>query len=600
MKRCGSEIQKGNMFKGNELRENVETILTEGAVSNNTFDGNTIENNQFGIALIDARELKFINNIMKNNNAATQEDSRAALYMQQVYDSEIAGNVIEGQYEAMRVRDSEGNMFKGNELRENVETILTEGAVSNNTFDGNTIENNQFGIALIDARELKFINNIMKNNNASTQEEARAGLILYQVYDSEIAGNVIEGQYEAMRVRDSEGNMFKGNELRENVETILTEGAVSNNTFDGNTIENNQFGIALIDARELKFINNIMKNNNAATQEDSRAALYMQQVYDSEIAGNVIESQYEAMRVRDSEGNMFKGNELRENVETILTEGAVSNNTFDGNTIENNQFGVALIDARELKFINNIMKNNNAATQEDSRAALYMQQVYDSEIAYNTFVDNYVCMELVNSEVNSIHDNIGCDVGEEVTPPPEPEDPRISSEEMEFSWTSLYGAKKYRVFVGTKKGKRNIMKEVVPNTQTSLLIQNIPLNGNPFYVRLMAKVGKNWVTIEDYEYETVDLSKPAEITNFVDGSAFAFDENGNVTFEFDEGKYVNKYKLIIGPKKGSWTYYKEKTVKTNDPIVVSTIPQDAQSIYVRLKSKIGDKWFNRDYTFVAP
>ena len=433
-----------NMIKGNVLRDNVRTIDMSYEVNNNTFDGNTIENNQHGPVFMNMTGLKFMNNILKNNNSNVTEeqpDLPPALWLSGVHESEISGNTITEHYVAMRIEESTLNMIKGNVLRDNVRTIDMSYEVNNNTFDGNTIENNQHGPVFMNMTGLKFMNNILKNNNSNVTEEQPdlpPALWLSGVHESEISGNTITEHYVAMRIEESTLNMIKDNVLRDNVRTIDMSYEVNNNTFDGNTIENNQHGPVFMNMTGLKFMNNIMKNNTQGALNDAfdlAPGLWLNGVHESEISGNTFEENHVAMRIEESTLNMFKANQIRNNFSMMSIHYEVDNNTFDGNTIENNQQSVAFAEMVGLKFINNTLKNNGHAGPEGLRPGLWLNGVHESEVngntfdehdigarlegstlnevAFNTFTNNQVCMELdEESQNNNIHDNNGCDVGQ--------------------------------------------------------------------------------------------------------------------------------------------------------------------------------------------
>lgn len=87
----------------------------------------------------------------------------------------------------------------------------------------------------------------------------------------------------------------------------------------------------------------------------------------------------------------------------------------------------------------------------------------------------------------------------------------------------------------------------------------------------------------------------AELTSPTPGSTLP---GSDVTFAWSAGSGVTEYWLRVGLKKNGTEYY-DQSQGTNRSRMVSGLPTDGRTIYVRLHSRIGGNWQYNDYTYTA-
>lgn len=76
----------------------------------------------------------------------------------------------------------------------------------------------------------------------------------------------------------------------------------------------------------------------------------------------------------------------------------------------------------------------------------------------------------------------------------------LTSSSATFSWTAASGATQYWLYVGTSVGGADLYNQST-GTNRSVTVNNLPINGNPVYVRLWSLIGGSWC-FSDQTYGT--------------------------------------------------------------------------------------------------
>ncbi|MCA9408798.1 MAG: hypothetical protein KC733_08915, partial [Candidatus Omnitrophica bacterium] len=176
-----------------------------------------------------------------------------------------------------------------------------------------------------------------------------------------------------------------------------------------------------------------------------------------------------------------------------------------------------------------------------------------------------------------------------------------------FQWNNGFSVTEYYLGVGTSlqsistKPWGNIFAgTVIGNSQE---ISGIPLNGKSIFARMWSKIDGKWQSI-DYEFQTEDLGiggkEPANLINPQPNTTI---NQSTLTFQWDTGSGVTEYWLGVGTSFQSvstkpWGNIFAKAVNGTSQ-VVSGIPLNGNSVFVRLWSKIDGKWETVDYTFAT-
>jgi len=162
-----------------------------------------------------------------------------------------------------------------------------------------------------------------------------------------------------------------------------------------------------------------------------------------------------------------------------------------------------------------------------------------------------------------------------------------------FSWTGVNGATGYSIWLGsTGVGSSNLYKGGTI-TGTSAAVGNLPVNGEPLYVRLNTNFGSQ-VESNDYTFTAVTsgvLTTPAPGGTLA-GSA--------VTFSWTPATgAATGYSLWIGSTGvGSYNLYNSHST-TATSVTVTGLPTNGETIYVQLHTLYGSVAETSNYTYTA-
>lgn len=167
----------------------------------------------------------------------------------------------------------------------------------------------------------------------------------------------------------------------------------------------------------------------------------------------------------------------------------------------------------------------------------------------------------------------------------------LLSSSATFQWTSGVGVTQYYLYVGTTPGGYEIY-EGSQGTSRSRAVSGLPTDGRPVYVTLWSRINGAYQT---RQVSYVSADGRAAITSPTPGSSLS---GSNVTFQWTAGLGVSQYYLYVGSSPGGYDIY-EANQGTNRSAVVSGIPTDGRTIWVRLWSKIDGVYRVRDHAFTA-
>lgn len=166
---------------------------------------------------------------------------------------------------------------------------------------------------------------------------------------------------------------------------------------------------------------------------------------------------------------------------------------------------------------------------------------------------------------------------------------RLTSSRVTFRWTSVSGATQYYLFIGTRKGARNIYYGS-QGRRTYKTVYNIPTSGSVIYVTLFTRIAGKWL-YNQYSYTTAHAGK-ARMISPTPGSRLT---SSRVTFRWTNAG-ASQYYLAVGTNTGVTNIYHgyqgTRTYKT-----VYNIPTNGSRIYVKLYSKIAGKWSYNLYSY---
>jgi hypothetical protein len=167
----------------------------------------------------------------------------------------------------------------------------------------------------------------------------------------------------------------------------------------------------------------------------------------------------------------------------------------------------------------------------------------------------------------------------------------LSSASQTFTWGAAAGATQYYVWLGSAGAGSNDLGTFDRGTNLNATLGSLPTNGSPLYVRLWSLVGGTWIS-NDYSYTAANV---ASITSPANGSAFT---SSTITFTWSAATGATQYVLWVGSSLGA-TDLALQDRGTNLSGVVSGLPVDGRTIFVRLWSLVGGAWQFNDYTYTA-
>ncbi|MCP4365312.1 MAG: hypothetical protein GY800_08475 [Planctomycetes bacterium] len=170
----------------------------------------------------------------------------------------------------------------------------------------------------------------------------------------------------------------------------------------------------------------------------------------------------------------------------------------------------------------------------------------------------------------------------------------LSSTSQVFTWNSI-DASQYWLWVGTSKGSNDLYNRD-RGTDTSATVSGLPNNGETLYVRLWSNLSGTWSYSADSTYTACDYSSAAAwIQSPTPGSALS---SATGTFAWNNSG-AEQYWLWIGTSAGSNDIYNGGH-GTNTSAVISGLPGNGETLYVRLLSKTSSGWsFNTDSIYTA-
>ena len=200
-------------------------------------DGNRLEDTFFGIFLAKATRCRVTNNELRAQ-ATSESFSGNGIHLWYSTDVTITGNTVQGHRDGIYfefVEDShvEDNLSEGN-LRYGLHFMYSDHC----RYEGNTFRDNGAGVAVMFTRHVVMRDNRFEHNWGS----AAYGLLLKDIYDSEIVGNVFLkntiGIYSENSSRVAvRRNVFRSNGWGVKIMANSIDNRFSENNFIGNTFD---------------------------------------------------------------------------------------------------------------------------------------------------------------------------------------------------------------------------------------------------------------------------------------------------------------------------------------------------------------------------
>ena len=167
-----------------------------------------------------------------------------------------------------------------------------------------------------------------------------------------------------------------------------------------------------------------------------------------------------------------------------------------------------------------------------------------------------------------------------------------------FTWDAGTGTITERLLnVGTTLGGSDIYSGY-QGAGLSRTVTGIPTNGATIYVRLMSFMGGTWVT-RDYTYTAATITTPlaSAVTTPPPGSTLP---GSTVTFGWTAGNMVTARTVSVGSTLGGSQYYGPTLQGAGVlSLMVSNLPTDGSTVYVRLMQTVNGVTSSTDYTYTS-
>jgi nitrous oxidase accessory protein len=225
---------------------NVGTSYTEDFAAirvvkceNFTIQNLTLERLFFGIFLEKSNQGKVLNNTIKGD--ATQEyNSGNGIQLWYSQNIEIDGNTISGVRDGIYLEFSHNCTITNNKSFNNVRYGLHFMFSNDDLYRDNEFRDNGAGVAVMFSKRIIMHRNIFKDNWGS----ASYGVLLKEINDSELIGNVFESNTIGINIEGSNRMVYRNNDFINNGWAIKSRGACYTNHFINNNFLYNSFDLS--------------------------------------------------------------------------------------------------------------------------------------------------------------------------------------------------------------------------------------------------------------------------------------------------------------------------------------------------------------------
>ena len=200
---------------------------------------NTLERLFFGIYLEKSNHGKVLNNTIKGD-AVNEYNSGNGIQLWHCNNVEVTNNRIRNVRDGIYLEFSDQIEIKNNKSTDNLRYGLHFMFSNNDTYTNNLFENNGAGVAVMFSKFIKMYDNVFRKNWGT----ASFGLLLKEINDSEIKGNVFEENTVGINIEGSNRIDYTRNDFKSNGWAIKVRGACYANTFSKNNFLYNSFDIS--------------------------------------------------------------------------------------------------------------------------------------------------------------------------------------------------------------------------------------------------------------------------------------------------------------------------------------------------------------------
>jgi hypothetical protein len=163
-----------------------------------------------------------------------------------------------------------------------------------------------------------------------------------------------------------------------------------------------------------------------------------------------------------------------------------------------------------------------------------------------------------------------------------------------FTWNPGNLATHFQLWVGTSVGSSNLYGSGSV-TALSENVSGLPDNGETLYARLYSLINGAW-QYNSYTFTAAGSATLPALTTPAPNTSTAL-SGTSVTFTWTPGNVATGYQLLINTTSGT-TLYNSGTV-TGTSVTVSNLPNNGETLDVRLSYLVEGAWQYTNYTYVA-
>ena len=200
---------------------------------------NMLERLFFGIYLEKSNHGKVLNNTIKGD-AVNEYNSGNGIQLWHCNHIEVAGNTVKNVRDGIYLEFSDQIEIHDNKSMDNLRYGLHFMFSNHDTYTNNLFENNGAGVAVMFSKFIKMYDNVFRKNWGT----ASFGLLLKEINDSEIKGNIFEENTVGINIEGSNRIDYTHNDFKSNGWAVKVRGACYANTFSENNFLYNSFDIS--------------------------------------------------------------------------------------------------------------------------------------------------------------------------------------------------------------------------------------------------------------------------------------------------------------------------------------------------------------------
>lgn len=199
---------------------------------------NVLENTFFGIYLAAANDCEVRGNELRATGG-TESGSGNGVHLWNVERATVVGNVIEGHRDGIYLEFAKSSHIAQNVSRNNIRYGLHYMFSDDSVYDRNVFEENGAGVAVMYSKNV-----VMKGNQfIRNWGTAAYGLLLKDVQDSKIEGNLFRSNTAAIHVEGADRLSFTNNHFERNGWAVKIQANAQDNVFTKNNFIDNTFDV---------------------------------------------------------------------------------------------------------------------------------------------------------------------------------------------------------------------------------------------------------------------------------------------------------------------------------------------------------------------